>query len=357
MSAGERRLAGSCSTSISGPPPWYHISASIPLVSKDETCMSHDLYLPARSYCPKNCLYGAPYVAAGYVGLPDLRDPRLRGEWAHGWHPPTHNIHPELVIGSTGKSRLRRHFRHFWVARQDQVDYLSAHGYLHVRAIGLPVVYLPPRKVSRERDSLLVMPVHSLDTTQHNWNFERYAEEIAKLRGRFSRIVICVHTSCAKKGYWVRAFEERGFPIVFGADVGDRNSLLRMKALFSQFEFVTSNGFGSHLAYAAYFGAKPSVYGELPLYQEDDFKNDRLYRSCPDLVQVVLGLMRRESIKSVGAWLFSEPDAAKEALAWGAFQVGHDHKVSPRELQMIFAADVRARLWFGRRFGLSGDDR
>lgn len=243
------------------------------------------------------------------------------------------------------------------MARQDQVDYLSAHGYLHVRAIGLPVVYLPPRKVSRERDSLLVMPVHSLDTTQHNWNFERYAEEIAKLRGRFSRIVICVHTSCAKKGYWVRAFEERGFPIVFGADVGDRNSLLRMKALFSQFEFVTSNGFGSHLAYAAYFGAKPSVYGELPLYQEDDFKNDRLYRSCPDLVQVVLGLMRRESIKSVGAWLFSEPDAAKEALAWGAFQVGHDHKVSPRELQMIFAADVRARLWFGRRFGLSGDDR
>ncbi len=42
---------------------------------------------------------------------------------------------------------------------------------------------------------------------------------------------------------------------------GGSEHLRRLRRLFGRFEFVTTNGFGSHIAYAAAAGAKVSVFG------------------------------------------------------------------------------------------------
>lgn len=292
--------------------------------------------LPPRELVAHNVQYGAPFVAAAYCRLPGAPPSGIRGEWQHGWHPPEHNIHPELVVGSTGLSREHRVTRIFWVARKDQVDYLSSHGYRRVKAIGMPILYLPKLAVRREPRSLLVMPVHSLETTRHKWNFDQYVEQIASIRHRFSRVVACVHPECIKKGYWAPQFAARGIPVVSGAQINDKNALLRMGVLFSRFEFVTTNGFGSHLAYAAHFRAKPSIYGALAKYAEADYKDDLIFRNCPELLPLLLEVRRSGNLRKLYAEFFCDPWMAKERKKWADFHLGEKHKLRAGQLLQVF---------------------
>jgi hypothetical protein len=263
----------------------------------------------------------------------------------HGWHPPEHNIHPELVIGSDGLSYQARKDKRFWVARQDQAAYLRRHGYSRVKAIGMPMVYLGVPSVSRLPGSLLVMPVHSLASTTHDWGFERYADEIYAVSHYFQNVVACVHPACIDKGYWVSSFRTRGIPVVAGADATDRNSLLRMALLFSQFEFVTSNGFGSHLVYAAYFGARPSLFGSIATYKAADFRGDTIYNNCPELLPMVLQLYSEESLRSHYAWLFCEPFRAGSCEEWSRSELGYENKVKPKELLEVILP-LKRRIWW-----------
>src|SRR5262249_43052666 len=233
--------------------------------------------------------YGAQFIAAKYCGFVEPR--WMNGEWQHGWHPVEHNIHPELVVVNTGNRRDRRGIDRFWVARRDQAAYLRLHGYKRVEGIGLPIVYLLHPEVERETRSLLVVPVHSMSYTTHSWDFDRYADEIAQIAGRFSRVVACVHPACFQKDYWVISFRNRGIPVISGAELTDRNSLLRMAVLLSRFEFMTTNGLGSHLVYAAYYGAKPSIFGSIASHAPTDFSEDLFYRNCPEILQATLEML------------------------------------------------------------------
>ena len=42
---------------------------------------------------------------------------------------------------------------------------------------------------------------------------------------------------------------------------------------------MVTNCFGSNLAYASYFGAKPSVYGPYATRRAEDFANDPVIRT------------------------------------------------------------------------------
>lgn len=292
--------------------------------------------IPDRIYCSENCQYGVPFVAAKYCGFDEPPNIRVKGEWQHGWHPPEHNVHPELVIGSNGLSLLTCHKKRFWVARKDQADYLKSAGYRKVAAIGMPIIYLPKIEVAREKDSLLVMPVHSLASTTHNWDFEKYADEINLIKNNFSRVVACIHPDCIAKNYWAPSLTARGIPIISGAHLKDRNSLLRMALLFSRFEFVTTNGFGSHLVYSAFFGAKPSIFGSLAKYSKVDFQKDLIYNNCPDLLSIVIRMTSEKYLRQVYGNFFLNPWEADKKHQWAEFQLGLQHKCNPKQLRKIF---------------------
>ena len=162
--------------------------------------------LPPRDLCARNCQYGAPGIAAAYYGFREPLPELVRGEWEHGWHPPEHNKHRELVVGGDGLSNDRRKTTRYWVARSDQAEYLREHGYHRVSAIGLPIVYLPEVGVVRKR-GVCCDAVHSLATTKQEMQLsESYADTIQDVRSNFSEVVACVHTTCFDKGYWAQLF-------------------------------------------------------------------------------------------------------------------------------------------------------
>jgi FkbM family methyltransferase len=295
-----------------------------------------------RSFATLSCGYGADYVSAGYCGFNRPPQPPP-GIWEHGWTPRHLQFDPAAVIAGWGSYESVKETERFWVARRDEEEYLRSCGYRWVKAIGLPVVYLPPRIVERIPGSLLVMPIHSLEYTKHNWNFEQYANEIARIRDRFAEVVACVHPVCWERGYWVGAFRECGIPVIRGARGDDRNALLRLQTLFSTFEFVTTNGYGSHLAYASLLGAKVSIYGPFAHYQRRDYTNTQLYQECPHILEPMLDLTSENTLRQHYPFFFCEPDQASVQREWAAHEVGQECRVSPEELRRLFEWTLPAR--------------
>jgi FkbM family methyltransferase len=283
--------------------------------------------------------YGATAVAAAYCGfrtVPSL----IPGDWVHGWEPSCREkFHPDFILGI-----ITNPDDHYFVDRKDTEDFLRRCGYNNVRAIGVPIIYLPRIDIRRRPGSLLVMPAHSIEYTTHIWRFDEYADAIAAIRSEFEEVVVCIHPVCWDRGYWVEDFRKQGFQLVKGARADDRNGLRRMQHLLSSFEYVTTNGMGSHIAYAAYFGAKPSVYGPYATLGAEDFKGDGLYVNHPKLVEPVLRSISEEALRRHYPRLFCHPREAKADVEWGGFELGEANKLSPRQMRSLFGWSTRARL-------------
>jgi FkbM family methyltransferase len=208
----------------------------------------------------------------------------------------------------------------------------------------MPLVYLPPRPIPRRPNSLLVMPAHNLDYVTCSWKFDEYADAIAAIRHEFSEVVVCISPPCWKHGYWVDAFRSRGFRLITGAKHSDRNALERVRYLLSSFEYMVTNCFGSHLAYALYFGAKPSVYGPFATRRAEDFANDPVIRRNPRLLPVTLQSFSEEVLRRHRPQLFCHPKEAQADVEWARFELGEANKVSPRKMRKLFEWSARARV-------------
>ena len=289
--------------------------------------------LPENKKSRFNAAYGDAYIASLYCGFKSVPKP-MDGEWQHGWIIPERNLHPEFAIGSDGLSTTRKNKTYF-VARMDQQNYLNAHGFKHVFAIGLPIIYVDKPKVQRVKNSLLVMPVHSLSDTQENWDDEEYAAYIESKAHHFSEIVLCLHKSCIDKGNWIAAFKKRNIEIVLGADPDDCNTYSRLAFLFSRFEFVTSNDFGSHIAYAAYFEAKPSISGPPPKFKRKDYEKTVFYGNASTVLDMVDNWHKEGFYEKTFPFLYTSPQQANYLKDWAAFQLGLSEKKSPEEFRKL----------------------
>jgi hypothetical protein len=291
------------------------------------------LELPEREFGPylgNSLLHGADKVAGSYAGL-RVSPTKIKGAWIHGWYPRfLCSLDSDLPFGELVRAGDTR-----YVATKFHEEFLSAHG-LPTKAIGLPIAYLPPRAYRRRAGTLLVMPVHSETSTTHKWKFREYAQQISELKPHFDEIVACVHTSCITNGYWVNEFREIGVPVIEGAHGCDRNSLERIRALMSQFEFMTTNGFGSNIAYASAFGAKASIHGEFCNYTEADHPDLYFFSAKPGLLEELIRRVSEESIRSHLAEFFTDPLKAQQRVEWGLEQIGYRNRISPAEMRRCF---------------------
>jgi len=272
------------------------------------------LELPEREWAPftsSSLQYGAGKVAAAHSCLGKVPS-EIRGVWAHGWTPDFFcDIDPLYAFGdSLEKDQIA------FVGTKCLERYLVVNGY-PAKAIGLPIAYLPDRKYRRKERSLLVMPTHSLDYTKHSWKFDEYAQQISEIKKDFDEVWACIHTSCIKNGYWVRQFQECGIPVIEGVHANDRNSLERIRALASQFEFITTNGFGSHIAYGSAFGAKVSIFGKFSEFRTEDYSNCPFFQTYPGMLERAQKLNSPIFLKSQLHGFFSHPREAEERVEWG----------------------------------------
>ena len=292
--------------------------------------------------------YGCRGVLAKYCGLPSIPwqgylDPQ-GANWQHGWHPPAHNVHPEIIVGTDGKSSEVKETKRFFVAREDQRHALDSFGYRWVSAIGMPILYVERPILQRIPKSLLVMPSHSLDDTQHSWDFAQFAQNLSKVIPDYDFVAACLHPACIRKGFWLKEFETLGIPIIGGAVNDDQNALYRMANLLSSFTDVVGNGFGSHLAYANYFGANVFLLPPWPRNREEDFKSSGFYKNNPEAIRLILGLTAEESVRQSYPFLFSR--GGSKDLSWGKTQLGAAHVQTPANIKRLVGWDLLTRTRF-----------
>ncbi len=281
--------------------------------------------------------YGASSVLSRYCGV-DLTDKPLKQiAWSHGWVPDFHIDSDPRVV--TGQSLFDKN-QTLFTSKASIAAYLKSCGHANTQAIGLPVTYLKEKKIERLKNSLLVMPAHSLDYTTHDsWKFAEYVAEIESISKHFEQIYICIHPSCLKRGYWVKEFQAKGFKIVEGMHLYDRNALYRLQQLMSTFEYVTTNSFGSQIAYASYFGAKVSIFGSYAEFKEEDFEADPFYTLHKDILATSIELISKPRIDRELPTFFTSPIEAPVRIEWGRYEVGAGEKKSPREIRELLNLD------------------
>lgn len=297
--------------------------------------------------------YGAHVIARRYCGIEDGA-PIVPGYWMHGWLPAYHSVHPALI--ATHKREGQREGYDFeaqicedktripqWVSRPDQVEFLEAHGYRHAKAIGLPFAYLPAPEVRCVPGSLLVMPPHS--HRNHGPTdplAQQYADAVADLRHRFEHVWVGINADDLAGQQWVESFRRRGIGVLTTTDQGDPHTLARLQRILSTFECVTTNGFGSHIALAAYCGAKVSVYGPYAEFPLERVRATHTMRMFPHLLEQAHDLCTEAALREHYPFLFVEPDKAEVRQEWGAHEVGEPWRVPPETLRALFGWETAA---------------
>lgn len=283
--------------------------------------------------------YGALQVAATYAGV--ALPPRyvVHGVWQHGCFAPWEAVTPGALVFNAPGAQSRPVF----VARREEADLLIAHGYPKTRAIGLPIVYAPDPDLPRMPRSLLVMPTHTLvgDQFPDRTAFARYADEVSEFAADFEQVTICIHPSCKRNGLWIQEFTERGFAIVLGAQTNDAHALLRMRALFAQFETVTTNGWGSHVAYALAFGAKVAIHGTRPAVHQANFLRDLAWSADVEALKLALSEETRRREQEFLREFLVPPCAAVANQDLGRWLIGAGNRLSAAEMAAVLAELVR----------------
>jgi hypothetical protein len=277
--------------------------------------------------------YGALCVASMYCKYNiKLSNPIDYFVWHHGCHGPWESIHPGLITYNLKNKNLR-----YFVASKEQEIFLKENGYKNAKAIGLPIVYVERPKLNRIPESLLIMPSHSLlsDYKKDKVEYNKYIEDISKYIVKYKHVYACLHHNCIANNMWVEEFNALGVHIIEGARTDDKNAYLRQAYIFSQFENMTTNSWGSHVAYALHFGVKVSIYGHVVKRTIEEILKDGTWSRDPKTAYILydkkVNIERNQSLMR----FMNPPDQCVEDVPYGNTLVGFENKLSPEDLKSL----------------------
>ena len=270
--------------------------------------------------------YGISNIISDSLHLPFT--PIGYANWIHGW------IHADLeFIEQFGEVSNAKYL----VLNNEQKVFFEENE-MDAIAVGAPYIYAEDydgKDIYREPNSLLVMPPHGLDFSNESWDEKTYAKEINSLKGDFSQIVVCVHSSCLDKDNWTEAFEKYEIPWLVGAAMDDKHALVRMNRIFKSFEYMTTNCIGSHVAYAAYSGCKVSIFGQYANWKKEYVEDDPLYRIYPHVMTHNLSNSSEKFISRKYPFLFVHPKKASINAEWASYELGSVYKKTYFEIAVI----------------------
>jgi hypothetical protein len=282
-------------------------------------------------------IYGVGKILKEYCNL-QLQPTDIYGEWVHGCSFPWHFNDPASLIGGNIYNKLSYN----WVSNKADEEYLNLNGFKS-KAIGLPICYLPEMNLERIKDSILVMPAHSSHYVESYENVldntaVGYVNHLRTFISKFSIKYASIHHECARRGLWVNEFQDLMINVLQGANTQDLNSLYRIKSLMLQVEYVTSNVMGSHIAYAAAFGAKVSISGPFQKWSRNAYLKEPFYKDNPQLLDY---LDHEEAIARENyPFLFVEPSKAKTHIDWGREMCGFSNVIKPNEIRDLLKINL-----------------
>ena len=276
--------------------------------------------------------YGASSEIARQVDSLEQCAPGAR--WEHGWKYGAVST-AEHIGGYKKKKSKSLHL----VSNLKHEAILRAEGFSNVHAVGLPYLYADKPNLVRRKGSLLVCPGHTSTYSDQDWSklAEEYAERISEIKEGFSDVLVCLSANCIEREQWIHEFDAKGIPWVMGAWIYDRNALRRMRCLFSQFEYVTTNCVGSHIVYSSYEGCKTSIWGWQDLYSPEHYANEPIYKGQEAFLNESLKWGTQSWMRDhYGQLFYDDPKDATLLNYWAADQLGESFKRPVEEVANLF---------------------
>ncbi|MCC6276220.1 MAG: hypothetical protein IT569_10215 [Leptospiraceae bacterium] len=274
--------------------------------------------------------FGFSYRLAEICGK--LIPPKSHANWQHGWiwwNPGTleefayEKHHSDIpTVLSTNKLR----------------DILKQFGFINVAAGGLPFAYIPPTNLIKRKDTLLAFLPHSLHYIKENFEDMQFLDYLADIKKDFESVVCSIYYDDWVNGGLVQKCKRRGLDVISGARSDDKNSLLRIRTLLDQFEYVSSNTMGSHILYAALSGCKIQI--AKPMYSFEHyskiFKQDYLFQKFPHLLDAYSNAYDEENLKKWFPFFFVEhPKKATLNIEWAGEEIGIDNLLQKNEIEKL----------------------
>ena len=336
-----------------------------PLISGNEvSCLSETVEIAAHNAIRRrrrsnsklesiSDIYGAKTVVASYCGIA-AANAHIPGFWMHGWIPEYHNVNPAFIaLHKTETTGIHLPWaRDIFdktdvqlVIRVDQERFLREQGYANVKAIGHPLVYMEQPALQRIKGSLLVVPPHGEGLRGEGDALVRqYVEYICSLKDKFSLIKLCVTVDGYIKRDWWPAFEKAGIGYVVSVERSDPDALYRLRHILSRFEYVTTNSYGSIIAYAAFSGCNISVAGPYAELPRQLIEKAHAVIHFPQLLEAQIVICSEKAFKSHYAELFIEPENSIERTDWGCRELGLQNRLSPGQMRTLLMDECGSNL-------------
>lgn len=275
--------------------------------------------------------YGSSFIAANYCER-NHEQIKLRHHWLHGCNGPWENAHPNMYV----KTFPEEHY--ILVARKDQEDYLKSHGAKNVKAIGLPISYLPETNCKRIPNSILFMPTHLRPEEKYATTkmIKDYIEYVSDIRKSFEFSAICLHSQFFGFKEFMKEFKKLNILLIKGANNHDRNALLRQKMIMEQFTTICTNGWGSHIAYGLAFGSKIAIDGPKIEKNKEQTYQAPTKKGRKHLIEIMFS---EEFIKQREFFLqkfYTNPKFAVADVELGEWLIGVENRISLTEMEKLF---------------------
>jgi hypothetical protein len=281
--------------------------------------------------------YGANFVASNYCNLSEQTNDFF---WHHGLVSPWESLCYEHIVFNMKNKKMR-----YFVSSSEQSELLIKNGFSRAKAIGLPIVYVELEKTERIKNSLLIMPSHTLvgQLINNKSSMLRFIDIVNEYKKYYDKIGVCLHKNDIENNYWVEEFNSLGIEILLGAQNNDKNTYYRQAYYYSTYDTILTNDFGSHVAYALFFGCKVSI-SEFSL--EIDLLMDGTWQRNPESINHIYS---DEFISMKDSFLrkfYVSPLNAITDISLGKQLVGYNHKVSPFKMRLFFGWSILGKIYW-----------
>ncbi len=209
--------------------------------------------------------YGFGHLLAARLGT---NPKRMFCLWTHGWYFWKEKLELTDLLGM----KLPPRDTILVFGSQEEVDLLKANGYSNAMAGGLPFSYVNHQSIRSNDDVLLAFIQHSAEAEKVSNDCTDYLDYLNSVRKHFESIYVSVYSLDHSESL-VKEIRRRSLIPVLGADPTDSRSLIRTRVMLEYCKHVSSNCFGSHIAYALATGCRVSLFSPMFRYRAESYLN------------------------------------------------------------------------------------
>lgn len=293
--------------------------------------------------------FGFSWLVANSIGKQG-DPPRALCNWVHGWK--WYDIVDHRLLAP---ANIAIRHKTIVVTNHRQKEELENFGFNSVVVGGLPYAYaynLMPNveikglpHISKERDTLVLLPKCGYDGGHSLKNFNEVLEYVFTSESLRYRSILCVFGGDLKIREVVEVITKCKIPFITGSDPYSRVDLYRINKIFKNFKYAITNTIGSHIPYLAAHGVRIKL---IDPFNERDASSFMLSKTIRDFGSEYINYLEMVNTKDFfleryGS-IISFDKFSDDLTDWGLSEIGYNNILNDENIIKVFGWSMTGKL-------------